>query len=105
MGIHWLICIMIKTKAHESEINEIDEEGKLRLGSPLALLSKVTAKDSEVEYDEEEKPEEEGFLVNSGDEAVTYYSNNKVKKFFKKPFKLNIRTTMSLRGITHREEV
>lgn len=35
-------------KAHESEINDIDEKSKLSLGGPLALMSKVVAKDSEV---------------------------------------------------------
>ena len=49
-------------------------------------MSKVTAKDFVVESDEEEKLEEEGFMVKSDHEAVAYYSNNKVKKFFKKPF-------------------
>ena len=33
-------------QAHESEINEIAEEGKLSFGEPLALMSKVSAKDS-----------------------------------------------------------
>lgn len=40
----------------------------------------------ESESEEEAKDREDGFLFNSDDEAVVYYSNNKVKKIFKKPF-------------------
>ena len=63
-------------KAHESQINEIAQEGKLILEGPLTLMLKVTAKDSEVESIEEDNFE---VLDNSEDEAVAYYSNNKVK--------------------------
>ena len=69
-------------KTHEGEVNEMVEELKLSLGGPLALVSKV----SEKEQVEEEDSDEEGVIVNSDDEAVDFYSNNKVKKFFKKPF-------------------
>ncbi|XP_052627452.1 uncharacterized protein LOC128134082 [Lactuca sativa] len=69
-------------KTHESEVSEIADESKMSLGGPLALVSKV----SEVEATEKENSDEEGFLLNSDDEAVAFYSNNRVKKFFKKPF-------------------
>ncbi|XP_023761595.1 uncharacterized protein LOC111910032 [Lactuca sativa] len=69
-------------KTHESEVSEIMEEAKQILGGPLALVLKV----SKVEFAEKENSDEEGFLMNSDDEAITFYSNNRVKKFFKKPF-------------------
>ncbi|XP_023733619.1 uncharacterized protein LOC111881461 [Lactuca sativa] len=69
-------------KTHESELNEMEEESKMSLGGPLALVSKMSEK--EIENDEPE--EEEGFIMNSDDEAVAFYSNNRVKKFYKKPF-------------------
>ncbi|KAL7592770.1 hypothetical protein Lser_V15G32250 [Lactuca serriola] len=56
------------------------EESKLAIGGPLALVSKVS------ETDEKDGSDEEGFFMNSDDEAVAFYSNNRVKKFFKKPF-------------------
>ena len=49
-------------------------------------MSKVSAKDYEIETVEQDGSEDEGFLVNSEDEVVAYYSNNKVKKFFKNTF-------------------
>jgi len=69
-------------KSHENEVNEIAEEAIASLGGPLALVSKV----SERENEKSKSDEEEGFLMNSDDEAVAFYSNNRVKKFFKKPF-------------------
>ncbi|XP_023757080.2 uncharacterized protein LOC111905620 [Lactuca sativa] len=69
-------------KTHESKVSKIDEESKMSLGEPLALVSKV----SEVESAEKENSDEEGLLLNSDDKAITFYSNNQVKKFFKKPF-------------------
>ncbi|XP_023738187.1 uncharacterized protein LOC111886187 [Lactuca sativa] len=69
-------------KTHEGEVNEIVEETKLVLGGPLALVSKVIEKETL----EKENSNEEGFLMNPDDEAVAFYSNNRVKKFFKKPF-------------------
>ena len=69
-------------KSHENEVNEIAEEAVASLGGPLALVSKVTERESE----KLKSDEEEGFLMNSDDEAVAFYSNNRVKKFFKKPF-------------------
>ena len=44
------------------------EESKLSLGGPLALVSKVTEKESI----EKENSDEEGFLINSDDEAVAF---------------------------------
>ena len=58
------------------------EEAKQSLGGPLALVSKV----SEVAFAEKENSDEEGYLMNPDDEAIAFYSNNHVKKFFKKTF-------------------
>ena len=58
------------------------EESKQSLGGPLALVSKVI----EIDAGEKEESDNEGFLMNSDDEAVAFYSNNRVKKFFKNPF-------------------
>ncbi|KAL7606668.1 hypothetical protein Lser_V15G16417 [Lactuca serriola] len=69
-------------KTHESEVFEITKEAKQSLGGSLALVSKV----SEIESAEKENSDEESFIMNSGDEVVAFYSNNQVKKFFKKPF-------------------
>ena len=69
-------------KTHESEVSEIMEEVKQSLGGPLALVSKV----SEVESYEKENSDEEGFVLISDDEAVAFYSNNRVKFFFHKAF-------------------
>lgn len=74
-------------KAHESEIIEIAEEAKLSLGGPLALVSKVSGKVTEFESTENDGSDNEVFIRNSYDEAVSYYSNNKVMKFYKTPFK------------------
>lgn len=84
-------------KHHESEINEIAEEGKLGIGGPLALISKVNTKDSEIETGEQDNSEEEGFLVNSKDEVVAYYSNNKVI-FFKKLFNPKYKSSSEFKG-------
>ena len=70
-------------ETHESEVNEIAEELKLSLGGPLALVSKVSKKEAVEKGDSDD---EEGFIINSDDEAIAFYSNNRVKKFFKKPF-------------------
>ena len=58
-------------KAHEGEINEIAEEGKMSPGGPLALMLKVSTKDSETKVAEQVGFEDEGFLMNSEDEVVT----------------------------------
>ena len=63
----------------------------------MALLSKVYVK--EVESDEEAKNGEEGFLFKLDDEAVAYYSNNKVKKFFKKPFNAKFKNRSEGKGV------
>lgn len=71
-------------KAHENEVKDIVEKNKSNFGGPLALVSKVSSK--EVGFDDDVGDVEEGFLLNLDDEVVAYYSNNKVKKIFKKPF-------------------
>ena len=88
-------------KAHKSKINEIDGEGKMSLGGPLALMSKMPTKDSEIEVAEQVGSEDEGFLMNSEDEAMAYYSKYKVKKFFKKPFNPKYKETMNSRERPH----
>lgn len=80
-------------KAHESEVNKIVEETRISLGSPLALMSKVTNREVELESTVIEGLEYEGLIVNSDDEAVAFYSNNKVKKFFKKTFNSKSKTS------------
>ena len=87
-------------KALESEINEIAEERKMNLGGPLALMSTVSAKDSEIEVAKLVDSKDEEFLMNSEDEVVAYYSNNKVKKFFKKPFNQKYKTNNEFKGNT-----
>ena len=100
MGLHeeWRnVTLMVKTqqsfdtstlndlynllKTHEIEVNEIVEESKMSLGGTLALMSKVNEKESV----EKEDSDSEGLLVNSDDEVVAFYSNNRVNKIFKKP--------------------
>lgn len=39
-------------------------------------------------------------MVNSEDDAVAYYSNNKVKKLFKKPFSPKYRSKNEFKGNT-----
>ena len=82
-------------KARESEVNEIAEEKRLSLGGPLALMSKVTSGEAGIEATENEGSEDEGMIVNFDDEVVAFYSNNKVNKFFKKPFNLKSKTSES----------
>lgn len=57
-------------KAHESEIYEIAKEGKLSLGGPLALVLKVSGKETEVESTNVDGFNDEGFVMNSDDEVV-----------------------------------
>lgn len=47
----------------------------------MTLVSKKIGKENG--SDEEAKESEEGFLLNSDDEVVAYYFNNRVKKFYK----------------------
>ena len=75
-------------KTHKPEVIEIAEESKISLGGLLALVSKVTEK----EGTEKESSDEKGWIVNVDDEAIAFYSNNKVKKFYKKPFGSKVRT-------------
>ncbi|XP_023768575.1 uncharacterized protein LOC111917153 [Lactuca sativa] len=72
----------VSMMTHESEVNKIDEESKANLGGPLALVSKISEKEAEKDASDEDK----GFIMNSDDEAIAIYSNNRVKKFFKKHF-------------------
>lgn len=97
------MCLMIKTqenfdthslsnlynilKTHESGVMEITEENKMKSDGPMTLVSKANVK--EYEFEGDAKEDDEGFLLNSYDEAVCYYSNNRVKKFFKKPISEN----------------
>lgn len=68
-------------KVHEQEFKEIiDEKEKNDFGGPLALISKTCVK--EVCSDGEQGDTKEGLLINSDHEAVAYYSNNRVKKFY-----------------------
>ncbi|XP_023737287.1 uncharacterized protein LOC111885248 [Lactuca sativa] len=73
-------------KAHKNEVNEVAEESKINLGGPLALVSKVLGRVGGMEATEKESSEDEGLIVNSDDEAVAFYFNNRVKKFYKNPF-------------------
>ncbi|XP_023745018.1 uncharacterized protein LOC111893181 [Lactuca sativa] len=75
-------------KTHKSEVNEMSEESKLSLGGPLALVSKVSEKEA---IEKGDSDDEEGFIMNSDDDAIGFYSNNRVKKFFKKPFNSKVK--------------
>ncbi|XP_052627545.1 uncharacterized protein LOC128134134 [Lactuca sativa] len=63
-------------KTDESEVNEIAEESKAMLGGPLAFKSKISEKDA----DKDAPDEDEGFIMNFDDEAISFYSNNQMKK-------------------------
>lgn len=58
----------------------------MNMGGPLAWISKAFGKVSEIEVAEKIDSEDKVFLVNSEDEAMAYYLNNKVNKFFNKPY-------------------
>ncbi|XP_023752546.1 uncharacterized protein LOC111900907 [Lactuca sativa] len=77
-------------KSHVNEVNEIAEETRASLGGPLALVSKMTEKEI---HEKSDSDGEEGFIMNSDDEAIAFYSNNHIKKFFKKPFNSKIKST------------
>ncbi|XP_023757104.2 uncharacterized protein LOC111905646 [Lactuca sativa] len=87
-------------KTHETEVNEIVEETKLNLGGPLALVSNISEKEAE----NGDSEEEEGFIMNSYDEAIVFYSNNRLKKFFKKSFNLKAKLA-EVKGSERLEEV
>ncbi|KAL7592013.1 hypothetical protein Lser_V15G31779 [Lactuca serriola] len=91
-------------KAHENEVNEIIEETRNSLGGPLALMSNVASKEVEKETFENEGSDDEGLIVNSEDEAVDFYSNNRVKKFFKNPFNSKSRAS-EMKGNSSRKNV
>lgn len=64
-----------------------EENNKMNFGGPMELVSKNIMK--EFGYDGEADKNEEGFLMNSDDEVIAYYSNNRFKKFYKKPINGN----------------
>ncbi|XP_023755306.1 protein PXR1-like [Lactuca sativa] len=66
----------------------MEEESKLSIGGLLAIVSKVTEKEAVENGDSDD---EEGFIMNSDDEAIAFCSNNRVKKIFKKPFNPKVR--------------
>lgn len=69
-------------KVDEVEVKEMaDEKDKVSFGGPLALVSKTNV--NEAYSDIEDKEDEEGLIVNYDDEAMSYYSNNNVKNFYK----------------------
>ena len=72
----------------------------MNLGGSRALILKVSGKESEVESAEIDGFGDVGFLMNSEYEVVAYYSDKKVKKFFKKPFNPKFKETTIL-GETH----
>lgn len=77
-------------KIHENEVKELsDEKDKMHLCGPFAPMSKKNV--TYMCFDEEENVDEEDLIVNSYDEVVAYYSNNNVKKFYKKSFKGNFK--------------
>ena len=86
-------------KSHENKVNEIAEEAIASLGGPLALVSKV----SERENEKSKSDEEEGFLINSDDEVVAFYSNNRVKKFLRNL--LIQRTSHQIRRVVLRTKI
>ena len=55
----------------------------MSIGGPLALISKVSAKEAKIEIVEKFDSDDKGFHVYSEDEDLAYYCNNKVKKLFK----------------------
>lgn len=61
-------------------------------------MSKVNAKEYEIETGEQNIFEGEGFLVNSEEEAVSYYSDNNVKRFFKNPFNPKYKSNSDFKG-------
>ncbi|KAL7614205.1 hypothetical protein Lser_V15G05372 [Lactuca serriola] len=76
-------------KSHKNEVNEIVEDTKTSLGGPLALVSKMNEKEV---HEKSDSDAEEGFIMNSDDEAIAFYSNNRVRKFFKKAFNSKIKS-------------
>ncbi|KAL7614614.1 hypothetical protein Lser_V15G06614 [Lactuca serriola] len=77
----------------KAEVNEISKESKISIGGPLALVSKISGREAKKESVEKENSEDEGLIVNSDDEAIAFYSNNRVKRFFKKSFNAKSKTT------------
>ncbi|XP_052622549.1 uncharacterized protein LOC128127868 [Lactuca sativa] len=63
-------------KTHECEVLEMYEDSKQSIGGPLALVSKV----SEVDVNEKDDSDNEGFFMNSDDEAVATDAKSGVTK-------------------------
>lgn len=77
-------------KAHEAEVKEIaNVKDKANFGGPLALIYKTNIHECSSNKDDDN---EEGMIVNSKDEVVTYYSKNNVKNIYKKPIKWNFKS-------------
>ena len=55
-------------KTHEPEVIKMDEESMLRLGGPLALVSKVSKK----EATKKESFDDEGLIVNLVNETIAF---------------------------------
>lgn len=55
----------------------------------------------EDESEGDTKEDEEGFLLKSDDELVSYYSKNRVKTFFKKPMSGNFRNNMDKKPMSN----
>ena len=64
-------------------------------------MLKVSTKESEIEVVEKVGSRDEGFLMNSEYEAMAYYSNNKLKKLFKKPFNPKYKNNNEFKGNIH----
>lgn len=64
----------------------------------------MTNREAEIESTKIEGPEDEGLIFNFDDEAVAFYSNNKVKKFYKKPFNSKSKTSELKGGSSMKSE-
>lgn len=81
-----------------NEVMEIVEENMMNFRGPMVLVSKTNAKEDE--SGEDTKEGEEGFHLNSDDEAVAYYSNIMVKKFYTKPISGNLKNNLEKKPMT-----
>lgn len=82
-----------------NEVMEIVEENMMNFRGPMVLVSKTNAKEDE--SGEDTKEGEEGFHLNSDDEAVAYYSNIMVKKFYTKPISGNLKNNLEKKPMTN----
>ncbi|CAI9279824.1 unnamed protein product [Lactuca saligna] len=74
------------------------ENDKKCLYELFGALPPVVYNYFEVESTEVNGPGDEGFLMNSEDEVMAYYSNNKVKKLLNKPFNLKFKGNSGFKG-------